>query len=152
MIDGHNQPKRVDLTTELVETLAGVLASDANVQFAYLFGSVAKGRTRANSDVDVAVHLSGGETPSERLDQGLDLEGRLEEVTARPVQIAVLNDAPLELRFNVLHHGIPLHTRDPAARSRFYVETGRRYYDMAQARELFRRRQLERIREGTFGG
>lgn len=64
----------------------------------------------------------------------------------------MLNDAPLELRFNVLAHGTLLSTRDAAVRRQFYVDTGRRYFDMAPSRELFRQRQQERIREGTFGG
>lgn len=140
-------------TTEaMVETLSELLAPETAVEFAYLFGSLAKGRPREASDVDVAVHLGGSGSPSDRLDRGLELEGRLEAGLGRTVQVVVLNDAPLELRFNVLHHGIPLQGRDKGARTRFFVDTGRRYYDMAPARELFRRRRTERIRQGKFGG
>jgi uncharacterized protein len=140
------------LATAGVAILSKLLAPETDVGFAYLFGSLAKGRPRAASDVDVAVHLGAGESPSARLDRGLELEARLEEALGRTVQVVVLNDAPLELRFNVLHHGIPLHARDPLARTRFFVETARRYYDMAPARDLFRRRQTDRIRQGKFGG
>lgn len=135
------------LRTELKE----LLASETDVEFAYLFGSVVKGRARAGSDVDVAVHLEGDD-PARRFDRQLELEARGERGLGRPVQVVVLNDAPLELRFNVLSHGLVLAARDDAARRRFYVDTGRRYYDMQPARDLFRRRQRERIREGTFGG
>jgi uncharacterized protein len=136
----------------MVETLHELLAPETDVEFGYLFGSLAKGRPRAASDVDVAVHLGGGGSPSDRLDRGLELEGRLEEALGRTVQVVVLNDAALELRFDVLHHGIPLPARDRGARTRFFVDTGRRYYDMAPARELFRRRRTERIRQRKFGG
>lgn len=135
--------------TEAVRTL---LDDEADVEFAYLFGSWAKGRTRASSDVDVAVHLAEHPDSSARFERKLEVEARAERVLGRPVQVVVLNDAPLELRWNVLAHGILLAARDDAARQRFYVDTGRRYYDMAPARELFRRRQRERIREGRFGG
>lgn len=129
-----------------------MFSPEPEIDFVYLFGSVAKGHARAASDVDVAVHLRSPSTPSGRFDRGLELETRAERALGRPVQVVVLNDAPLELRFNVLAHGILLSARDDAVRHRFYVDTGRRYYDMAPARELFRRRQQERIREGTFGG
>lgn len=132
--------------------LKALLASETDVEFAYLFGSLVKGRARAASDVDVAVHLKGDATPSRRFERRLELEARAERALGRPVEIVVLNDAPLELRFNVLAHGILISARDDPARCRFYVDTGRRYYDMAPARALFRRRQRERIREGTFGG
>ena len=143
---------------EVVRVLADRLASEPDVNFAYLFGSVAKGRTRGASDVDVAVHFAHEgdaeetRTPSDRLDRALELEARLERAMGRPVQVVVLNDAPLELRYNVLAHGVLITAPDDHARRRFYVDTGWRYYDMAPARELFRRRQRERIREGTFGG
>ncbi|MDZ7780582.1 MAG: nucleotidyltransferase domain-containing protein [Gemmatimonadota bacterium] len=137
---------------ELVATLRDILSGASEVAFAYLFGSVAKRRTRGASDVDVAVHMGGRLSAAKRVDLALDLEGRLERATGRPVQVVVLDDAPLELRFNVLAHGIPLCAQDLPARRAFYVDTGRRYYDMAPARALFSRRQRERIREGTFGG
>ncbi len=136
----------------LVQILADVLSDAPEVTFAYLFGSVAKGRVRAASDVDVAVHLGGRASTAERVNFALDLEGALESAAGRSVQVVVLDDAPLELRFNVLAHGIALHARDVSARRRFYVDTGRRYYDMAPARALFGRKQRERIRKGTFGG
>jgi hypothetical protein len=145
---GKEPPSR-----EAVErTVRDLLPPEEDVDYAYLFGAVAKERTRAASDVDAAVHLRAGSTQSERFERGLELESRLERALDRPTQVVVLNDAPLELRFNVLAHGILLTARDDAARREFYVDTGRRYYDMAPARALFRRRQQERIREGTFGG
>jgi uncharacterized protein len=142
------------VAAELAEVLNEVLSPEPDVAFAYLFGSVAKARAREASDVDVAVYFSCEDegAPADRLDRALDLEGRLESALKRAVQVVVLNDAPLELRFNVLHHGIPLHARDRAARAHFFVDTGRHYYDMEPARQLFQRRQMERIRQGTFGG
>lgn len=128
------------------------LEKEGDVAFAYLFGSVVKGRTREASDLDVGVHLPEGWTPSRRLERALSIEKTLEERTTHPVQLTVLNDAPLELRANILQTGLPLHVRDGAARRAFFVDTGRRYYDMAPAREIFRRYQARRIRKGTFGG
>lgn len=136
----------------LVETLRQVLMGHPDVDFAYLFGSMAKGRVREASDVDVAVHLADLESPGHRLERALELEGRLERAIGRSVHLVVLNDVPLELRFNVLAHGDLVLAHDDDARRAFYVDTGRRYYDMAPARALFRRRQADRIREGTFGG
>ena len=158
MTETDPSPGRPPGSDEVVRVLADHLASEPDLDFAYLFGSVAKGRTRGASDVDVAVHF-GHEgkaeetpTPSGRLDRALELEAQLERAMGRTVQVVVLNEAPLELRYNVLAHGVLITAPDDHARQRFYVDTGRRYYDMAPARELFRRRQRERIREGTFGG
>jgi predicted nucleotidyltransferase len=138
--------------SEVVDALHERLAADGGVEFAYLFGSVVKGRVRGESDLDVAVHLPEGRTAAGRLEHALALEGDLELETERPVQVTVLNDAPLELRHGVLSRGILVHVRDDASRRRFFVDTARHYYDMAPARAIFRRYQARRIREGTFGG
>jgi len=136
----------------IVREIRGRLAREPDVDFAFLFGSVVKGHARTGSDIDVAVHLASPESAAGRLDRALKLEGALEEPLGRPVQVTVLNDAPLELRYNVLSHGELVHCPDDAARQGFFVETGRRYYDMEPARAIFRRYQARRIREGTFGG
>lgn len=136
----------------LLPVIRGVLEREAGVRFGYLFGSAANGRERAGSDVDIAVSLGPEGSPAARLERALRLEGALERALGRPVQVTTLEDAPLELRRNVLGHGILIHVADDPARSRFFVETGRDYYDMASAREIFARYQRRRIREGRFGG
>jgi uncharacterized protein len=151
-MNARPSPTPLDDRDALARTLRDHLAGEPDLDFAYLFGSVAKGRPRSSSDVDVAVHFGGTSSAGERLDRALQLEGRLEHELGRTVQVTVLNDAPLELSFNVLAHGVHLATQDGKARRRFYVDTGRRYYDMGPARRLFGTRQRERIREGRFGG
>lgn len=142
-----------------VETIASPLREtiegDPDVQFAYLFGSAAKGRFRTSSDVDVAVFLDADRNDMPRADaaeRALALEGRLEARLGRPVQVVVLDHAPPELIQNVLGPGRLLFSRNEAARVRFYVESGRRIYDRAHARSIFERYRARRIRDGTFGG
>lgn len=144
------------LTPETISaSLREAVEDDPDVAFAYLYGSVAKGRPRASSDVDVAVHFgSGGERASrvEAAERALDLEGRLEARLGRSVQVVALDHASPELIQNVLGHGRLLFSRDDRARVRFYVEAGRRLYDRAHARAIFERYRERRIHEGTFGG
>ncbi|HUH12546.1 MAG TPA: nucleotidyltransferase domain-containing protein [Longimicrobiales bacterium] len=144
-----------DRPGQIAEAVLGalrqVLAGASDVRFAYLFGSIAKGRPRESSDVDVAVSLDAADAAA-RQDRVFALEAELERLVGRTVQVVVLDDAPLELRRTVLGHGILAHTADDAARRRFFVDTGRHYYDMAPARAIFARYQRRRIREGTFGG
>jgi hypothetical protein len=136
----------------LASRLRLFLEAEPDVSFAYVFGSLAKQRARRASDVDVAVFLRGVMSFDERLNRALALEGVLERALGRRVQVVVLNDAPLDLRRNVLGHGVPLCARDVSERSAFFVDTGRRYYDMASAAAIFDRYRARRIRDGTFGG
>lgn len=136
----------------LRQKLALALRSHDDVVFAYLFGSHAKGRARAASDVDLALFLEPGSSRGDRIERALRIEAALEAQLGTRVQAAVLNDAPIELRRNVLGHGIPIVCRDHGARRAFYLDTGKRYYDQAYARELFTRYRDRRLREGRFGG
>lgn len=159
---------RPDVASVLPRVRA-VLERQPDVKFAYLFGSIAKGRGRERSDVDVALFLGDhlrhestagdeGETdgrgtaPADRGRRALALEGEIEKVLDREVQVAVLDDAPMPLIHNVLSTGIPVFARDEALRRRFYVDHARRYYDMEHARRLFDGYRARRLREGTFGG
>ncbi|MGH7541861.1 MAG: type VII toxin-antitoxin system MntA family adenylyltransferase antitoxin [Gemmatimonadota bacterium] len=135
--------------------LREAIEDDPEVVFAYLFGSVVKGRPRSSSDLDVAVFFDAERKGTGRLDaaeRALDLEARLEARLGRPVQVVVLDHAPPELVQNVLGPGRLLFSRDEEVRVRFYVEAGRRLYDRAHARAIFERYRERRIREGTFGG
>lgn len=136
---------------ELISVLRSSLETQSDVMFAYVFGSVAKGRMHSGSDVDVAVWLET-EDIVQTVDRALDLEAELERKLMRPVDVVILNGAPLDLCHNVLRHGRLFLSRDDAARVRFFVEHASRYYDMEHARALFGRYMVRRIREGTFGG
>jgi predicted nucleotidyltransferase len=137
-------------TAQIEDQLGAALDTEADVLFAYLYGSVAKGRERPGSDIDVAVFL---DTPPGRPeDRVLEIEAALEQSVGRAVQAVALNTAPLELVQNVLRTGRPISCRSDTARARFYVAHGRAYFDQAHARGIFRRYQMKRIERGEFGG
>jgi predicted nucleotidyltransferase len=95
----------------------------------YVFGSVARGTARPDSDVDVAVLFE--RTPPERLTgPRFTLEGELEQALGRPVDLIVLNGAPVDLRARVLRDGQLLVDADPAARIAFEVQTRNEWFDL----------------------
>lgn len=136
-------------------SLRETIEADPNAAFAYLYGSVAKGRQRAASDIDVAVFFNPEQERMDRVEaaeRALELGGRLEARLGRPVQVVSLRHASPELVQNVLGHGRLLFSRDESARVRFYVRAGRLLYDRVHARAIFERYRERRIRDGTFGG
>lgn len=140
----------------LLRQLGSVLGAADDVRFAYLFGSVAKGTSRAGSDVDVAIgfHLpTATSTDRVRLvDRCLELEAGLEAALGRPVQVVALNTAPLALAHNVLSHGRLICSPDEAGRRAFYIAHARRYHDLDHGRRIFARYMSRRIQDGSFGG
>lgn len=120
--------------TDVVDRLRAAaprVFADAPVAFAYLFGSHATGRATDRSDVDVAVRL---DTPPRPDQDVLGLRFGLADALERaasvgPVEVVVLDEAPLSLRGRVQEQHVLLYCGDPARRVRYESLTARRYHD-----------------------
>ena len=106
---------------------------------AWLFGSVARGDARPDSDIDVALLTGRTEPPRTIEDLPLDLEADLSAVLGCTVQIVVLDRAPCDLIHRVLRDGRLLVDRDRGRRIRFEVDARNRYFDMQLIWREYRR-------------
>jgi predicted nucleotidyltransferase len=113
-------------------------AEREGIAAAYLFGSVARGTAGPRSDVDVGIFYQ--EDPPLTLEGlGLRLEGDLESLLGAPVQVVVLNHAPVDLAIRVLRDGKLLVDRDRSKRIRFEVKTRFELWDLEPYLKLYRR-------------
>jgi predicted nucleotidyltransferase len=135
-------------------TIAKALAKRPEVQAGYVFGSVATGRTRPDSDVDVAVLLDDARIRSaRRLRFRLALMTDLGAALHRPdVEVVILNDASPLLAHRVLSRGRLVFERSRRARVRFQVHTAARYLDLVPMYETFIRYTKKRARERLAHG
>lgn len=81
--------------------LKQVLARHPAIRVAYLFGSLASGRARPDSDLDLAVSAATPLSPEEKT----ALIGDLAELTGRPVDLVDLAVAGEPLLGQILVHG-----------------------------------------------
>lgn len=133
---------------EELQRVAPAVLDTEPVAFAYLFGSHAGGTAGPRSDIDVAVHLDGS-ADVDPLALRLRLAGRLEGALGRgPVDVVVLDEAPLALAGRVRRHGRPVYSRDEVSRVRYESLTARRYHDFHIHEERMAREALARMSEG----
>jgi len=137
---------------EWMSSLLEYLASQPDVVAAYVFGSVAQGRARPQSDVDIAVLLTADLDEETRFDRRLRLGWEAERVIGRPTDLVVLNDAPPLLQHQVLKHGRLIFERDRAARVEFEVRAGQIYADLKPMYDFFTEVLFKEIREVGLGG
>jgi len=104
----------------------------------YLFGSVAMGEARADSDVDVGLLLTT-RPESTLAGQPLDLADTLERLLGRRVDLVVLNTAPADLRIRVLRNGQLVFEGAGSARVRFEVATRNEFFDLEPILSRYRR-------------
>ena len=90
------------LLPEFIDPLRAVLARHPQVNFAMLFGSLARGTARPDSDLDLAV---GAGRPL-HADEIIALISDLATATGRPVDLIDLADAGEPLLGQILAHGV----------------------------------------------
>ncbi|HSS76127.1 MAG TPA: nucleotidyltransferase domain-containing protein [Thermoanaerobaculia bacterium] len=105
---------------------------------AYLFGSVARGTAGPGSDVDLGL-LYTEDPPRTLAGLGLDLESDLERLLGLPVQVVVLNRAPVDLVVRVLRDGKLLFEGNAAKRVRFEVRSRMEFWDLEPFLRRYRR-------------
>jgi uncharacterized protein len=113
-------------------------AEQEGIAAAYLFGSVARGTAGPRSDVDVGV-LYREDPPLTLEGLGLRLEGDLEILLGKPVQVVVLNRAPVDLAIRVLRDGKLLVDQDRTKRIDFEVKTRFELWDLEPYLKMYRR-------------
>ena len=120
----------------VVHVLTAALEAEPDVEFAWLHGSfLAPGGFH---DVDVGVHLHGEADVRSR--RALDLGLRLDRDTGFPVDVRVLNDAPVTFLFHVFRGGRLLLSRNDECLADLMERTVREYLDMEP---LLRRATIE---------
>ncbi len=118
----------------LAARLAEALAPRDEILEAYLFGSRARGRPRADSDIDVAVCVDAGKARAlggswgYRATLTADLMAALR---TNDVDVVVLNEAPPLLYHRVLRDGIRILSRDLAATTARAGRALSRWFDFA---------------------
>jgi uncharacterized protein YutE (UPF0331/DUF86 family)/predicted nucleotidyltransferase len=106
---------------------------------AYVFGSTARRTARADSDVDVGVVMKSPQRGT-LASLHIDLEGELERLLGRDVQLVVLDNAPPDLVHRVLRDGILVCDRDRSKRIAIEVRARNDYFDILPVLERYRRR------------
>jgi uncharacterized protein len=122
-----------------LEALIGAkLGADPNVAAVYLFGSHARGTSRDDSDVDLGV-LYRNPPPATLLGQPFELQTELSSELGVPVDVVVMNTAPVDLVHRILRDGRILLEADRSRRIAFEVKARNDYFDLLPILHRYRR-------------
>jgi predicted nucleotidyltransferase len=124
---------------QLEALLAAKLGADTNIAAVYLFGSRARGAPRDGSDVDLGV-LYRVAPPATLLGQPFELQAALSSELGLPVDVVVMNNAPVDLVHRVLRDGRLVLEQDRSGRIAFEVKARNQYFDLLPILQRYRRR------------
>ncbi|MGI6087866.1 MAG: type VII toxin-antitoxin system MntA family adenylyltransferase antitoxin [Kiritimatiellia bacterium] len=123
-----------------------------DIRLVFLFGSRVTGRSRKDSDIDIAFWLDPWPGASD-----FNLIGRLVNACAgifpsHLIDVVILNEASSVLRLRVVQTGRLLYERVPGDRKRFAMQTAKDSQDGEYRRKLAYNWRLERIKKGGQHG
>ncbi len=105
------------------EKISGLLKKREEIIFSYIHGSFLETDFR---DIDIAVYLIEDKKP---LKYELRLERELEDAAGFPIDLRILNHAPLTFRFNIIKNGTLLFSKNEITRCNFESLTMTEYHD-----------------------
>ncbi|MEJ2567858.1 MAG: DUF86 domain-containing protein [candidate division WOR-3 bacterium] len=108
------------------------------IMFAFLFGSVANGKTTGISDIDIAVMLD-----ESKIDKAKNPYGYKAELLAKLISVLsfndidfiVLNEAPLLLKHRIVQSGREIYTKNEKLSTQFRVKVMEQFLDLKPAVE-----------------
>ncbi|MCD6290839.1 MAG: nucleotidyltransferase domain-containing protein [Anaerolineae bacterium] len=130
-----------------VNSLKNIFRRYPQVWAVYLFGSMAEGRARRGSDVDLGIVLRSGAPRPDKLDVLTDLvKAGYENVDVVFLDPAAIND--IVLWFEVVRHNRVIYATDDFDRGALFSKIIRMYWDFLPTLEVQRQAYKERILGG----
>lgn len=113
-----------------------ILGAKENVVFAYIFGSFVTEECFQDIDVGIYAPEAPGTSP---LTLELKLEAELEAALRMPVDVRVINGAPLTFVYNVIKSGEVVVDRDATKRDDYEGLICKEYFDFQYLRKEYLR-------------
>jgi len=118
----------------MVKQLAEKLCRKPEVLCAFIYGSFLEGSFR---DIDIGIFLDESRVPlTDQLDYSLDLLDELSLLVDYPLDVRVINGAPVAFRYNVTR-GRLLFARDDKLLAQFIERTWDEYCDFQPVSEKY---------------
>ena len=127
-----------DEIDRIKQRLVSAIEAEGRILFAYLHGSFGK---LPFSDIDIGAYSTI--SADEVFDFELEMSSTLEIVSGYPVDLKVINYAPIGFQFSVVNEGVLLFERDRATRLNFLEETGMRYMDYFELSKSYFKELME---------
>ena len=124
--------------------LVAFLKIEKSIVFAYVFGSVAQGKTNLESDVDMAVYLDV-EKAGDLFKKRLSFIEKIQSILKKPIEVVILNEVKSTfLKFVIIKEGKVIFERNHGKRVDFELKVMQEYYDFQPFLEEYNKAYLER--------
>lgn len=124
---------------KIIQKIRSRLSQEKNIVFAYVHGSFLG--ENGFSDIDIAVFLDPKTAAPNPVDLGIALSLKLEKSLNVPVDVKILNSAPLSFRYHATKGKLILDC-DEAIREDFLCRTWSDYFDFKPVAKIYLREAI----------
>ncbi len=118
----------------IVKRISKILNDREDIIFAYIFGSFVTSPTFSDIDVGIFVDLK---EVKDSLELELELEDLLEKEIRYPMDVRIINRAPIYFSYEVIKNGHLIVDKKPSLRADFEGRIFKTYFDMLHFREEY---------------
>jgi len=126
---------------EIHQCVAGIMPAFPEVKAVFLFGSMAEGRQKPGSDIDLALVPENGKIRSRKL----DLLTALVKAGLDQVDLLILDDSDVVLRYEAVRPNCLLYAREDFDHGAYYSKALREYLDFLPFLKLQRKALKRRL-------
>ena len=136
---------------KIISKLTEFFSGRQDIEFAYLFGSIARNQGRPLSDIDIAVYLREADPDLDLFQERLKLLHQLYTLLrTEKIDLILLNNSPIGLNYRILISGRLVSENNPGKRTAFYEKTIRDYLDFSPLLQYRDRIIRKKMREGSY--
>jgi predicted nucleotidyltransferase len=141
----------MNLTDTDKDNIRKILALEPYIEVAYLYGSVAIGLAREDSDIDIGVLINSSyiDILDYKFESNLAL--KIEGVLKKEVDLRIINKAPIYAQYEVIKPAQLIYSANDSVRINFETQVLSQYFDMLPYWKLYDKYRSHRIERGEFG-
>lgn len=119
------------------------------IEFAYLYGSAAKGTERSFSDLDLGLIVEDSLNPEKYLELEIEISTKIDKVLPRvESDVRIFNFAPLNYRIQLVQEGKLIYSKNETRRVDFETQVRSEYFDFYPKRKEYQNAFHEGIKKG----
>lgn len=128
---------------KIKQQLKEVLKKDENTLFAFLFGSLVRGDDIESSDIDVGIYLK--DDSRDLFEEKLRLTNLLSKELTKTVDVVILNEASILLKFEMYTDSELIVDKDSNKRVGFLLKAFNKFQDYKYYLDYYRKKDLDRV-------
>jgi len=135
------------MDSKKIDLINSIIQDDKSILKAYIFGSQIKGKANKYSDIDIAVLFDNKVGKKDYMDKQIALASSLSEALNKEIDIIILNQASLFLKYHILKEGMKIYEKPGRKEHNFEALTIIQYFDFLPIKSRIENGILSKIKE-----